>query len=185
MSIQKKVLALAIALSCSSAMSTTVFAAETSAEEVMSRPVGAGMFNIRHSFELLYTYDYEYYNYGIMMPGNTIDMDDTFQVTANDLLEGRRLNVSFCYMVKNSISSSSHITYGVTQGTVYPITLTVTTPNGRTYVSNYSATNVSVVSFIPTQAGVYSISITCQQDSLVLTQQTPFGYMAQLVKPNE
>lgn len=29
MSIQKKVLALAIALSCSSAMSTTVFAAET------------------------------------------------------------------------------------------------------------------------------------------------------------
>ena len=54
MSIQKKVLALAIALSCSSAMSTTVFAAETSAEEVM--PLATGLIS-RYTLNGTYGYN--------------------------------------------------------------------------------------------------------------------------------
>jgi len=186
-SILLRLTALGKAIICSGCFdfSTNSIANSTASGQIaMSRPAGAGMFNIRQSFELLYNYDYEYYNYGIMMPGNTIDMDDTFQVTPSDLEDGRRLNVSFCYMVKNSISGSSHITFDVTQGTVYPITLTITAPNGTKYTSNYSTTNVPVVSFVPTQSGTYSMSVTCQQPSLSVTQQTPFGYMVQLVEPN-
>lgn len=186
-SVLLRLTALGKAILCSGCFdfTTNSIANSTASGQIaMSRPVGAGMLNIRQSFELLYNFNYEYYNYGIMMPGNTLDIDDTFQVTTDDILDGRRLNVSFGYMVKNSISSTSHIGATVSQGTVYPITLTVTAPNGTTYTSNYSSTNVPVVSFIPTQAGTYSMSVTCQQSSLTITQQTPFGYMVQLVEPN-
>ena len=76
-SIQKKVLALAIALSCSSAMSTTVFAAETSAEEVM--PLATGL--ISH-YTLNGTYGYN----TLMIDASTVGTAEMAEIGIVDIV---------------------------------------------------------------------------------------------------
>lgn len=77
MSIQKKVLALAIALSCSSAMSTTVFAAETPAEEVM--PLATGLIS---RYTLNGTYGYN----TLMIDASTIGYEEMAKIGIVDIV---------------------------------------------------------------------------------------------------
>ena len=77
MSIQKKVFALAIALSCSSAMSTTVFAAETPAEEVM--PLATGLIS---RYTLSGTYGYN----TLMIDASTVGTAEMAEIGIVDIV---------------------------------------------------------------------------------------------------
>ena len=77
MSIRKKMLALATALSCSCAMSTTVFAAETPAEEVM--PLAAGLI---FSYSVAGSYGYN----TLMIDASTIGYEEMAEIGIVDIV---------------------------------------------------------------------------------------------------
>lgn len=77
MSIRKKMLALALALSCSSAMSTTVFAAEAPTEEVM--PLAAGLI---FSYSVAGSYGYN----TLMIDASTVGYEEMAKIGIVDIV---------------------------------------------------------------------------------------------------
>ena len=176
-----------VAVCSGSSIGTTDSIPNSNASEqiAMDRPLGVGMVNIQPAFEALYnwqTLTSDTFSFGTYLYGSYLNFTKSFIVSSSDVIAEKRLNVCFCHNVRNTYAAGvSHNTNPPAIGSVYPLIMTVTAPNGTVYTANYSHTNMEVVSFIPIVSGTYTVNVHFANTSDTFDGDTRFGFMANLV----
>ncbi|MCR5636221.1 MAG: S8/S53 family peptidase [Clostridiales bacterium] len=124
-----------------------------------NQKTGAGMMHVYQS--KLATNGFSMCDVGTCSSGNAINITKSFNVTSSQISAGKKVRAAFCYNVKATLSNqNNHSTSSVSTPTINHTVMTITTPGGTIYRSNYYNDNKQIICFTPVQSGAYIMQIT-------------------------